>query len=80
MKKIIMYTTLTCSDCRSAKAFFKERGLDYIEYDVSTDPVKREEMLEIAGKMSVPTIVVDGVVDVGFDRERVESILRSQGL
>ena len=38
MGPVTMYTTGWCSDCRRAKWFLKERGIDYREVNIENDP------------------------------------------
>jgi glutaredoxin len=58
-----------------AKSFFKSNGLNYTEYNVSTDLPRRKEMIDKTGQMGVPVIDVDGEVIVGFDEVKLGSIL-----
>jgi glutaredoxin len=37
----------------------------------------REELVRLTGRMSIPVIVVDGQVIVGFDKTRLERLLAS---
>ncbi len=50
-------------------------GVKYAEYDVSVDEKAAEEMVRTSGQMGVPVIVVDGEVVVGFNRERLQTLL-----
>ena len=56
MKNITIYSTPTCHFCQMAKEFLKEKGIEYTDYDVSTDMEKRKEMIEKSGQMGVPVI------------------------
>ena len=58
-----------------AKEFFKENGIEYQEYDVSTDSEKRKEMIEKSGQMGVPVIFVDDEMIVGFDKAKLTELL-----
>lgn len=85
MKKVSIYTTPTCTYCRAAKEFFHQNNVAYEEFDVSTDAVKRQEMIEKSGQMGVPVIIVrdadeagnekNQVLVVGFDRARLSEAL-----
>lgn len=75
MKTVSIYSTPTCTYCNMAKAFFKEKGVSYTEYDVSSDIDKRKEMVEKSGQMGVPVIDIDGELVVGFDKEVVSKML-----
>jgi glutaredoxin 3 len=58
MKTIVIYTTLTCPYCVSAKALLKRKGLSYNEIN-ATNPEIREEMIQKAGgRRSVPQIFI----------------------
>jgi glutaredoxin 3 len=68
---VTIYSTPTCHFCKMAKEFFDEKGVQYTNFDVSQDAVKREEMIKMTGQLGVPVIVVGGDIMVGFDRERL---------
>ena len=72
---VAIFTSPTCGYCHQAKAYLSERGLRFIEYDVSRDNKAAQEMLRISGQMGVPVILVDGEVIVGFNRPRLEQLL-----
>ncbi len=75
MKKVIIYSTPTCHFCTLAKEFFKEKGIEYTEYDVLADLDKRQEMVDKSGQMGVPVISIDGKITVGFDETEISSLL-----
>ena len=58
-----------------AKEFFKEKGIEYTNYDVSEDMEKRKEMIEKSGQMGVPVIFIDNEMMIGFDRDKILSAL-----
>ena len=45
-KEVTIYSTPTCHFCHMAKDFFKEKKVAYTEYDVSSNIIKRKEMVE----------------------------------
>jgi len=51
-----------------AKAYFKEKGVEYTEINVAGEPEKAQEMIEKSGQMGVPVIDIDGKITVGFDQ------------
>ena len=71
MKPVTIYSTPTCHFCQLAKAFFAEKGVQYTNYDVSTDAAKREEMIQLTGQLGVPVIKIGDDIMVGFDRARL---------
>jgi glutaredoxin 3 len=73
--EVKIYTTPTCGYCQAAKKYFAERGVKFVEYDVSQDQTAADEMVKLSGQMGVPVIVVDGKVVVGFDRPKLEQLI-----
>ncbi len=76
-KKIKVYGVPTCPFCAKTKKYLKERGFDFEDIDVSRSQDLANEMVEKSGHMSVPVIEINGEIIIGFDKERIEKILRS---
>lgn len=74
-KKVIIYSTPTCTYCHQAKDFFKEHGIAYTEYNVASDLEKRKEMVDKSGQLGVPVIDIDGEISVGYDEEVLSAAL-----
>ncbi len=74
-KKVTIYSTPSCHFCVMAKDFFKEKGVAYTEYNVGVDLDKRKEMVDKSGQMGVPVIDIEGDIIVGFDEQRISSLL-----
>lgn len=72
---VTIYTTPTCHFCHMSKEFFKEHNVAYTEYDVASDPMRRQEMIEKSGQMGVPVIFVGGDMVIGFDKRRLSELL-----
>ena len=68
MVSVEMYTTAVCPYCVAAKNLLKQKGFDYSEIRVDTDPQHRDEMLKRSGgRRSVPQIFINGTHIGGFD-------------
>src|SRR5450830_867846 len=50
-------------------------GVRYDDIDVSRDPVAASEMVRRSGQRGVPVITVDKQVVVGFDPQKLETLL-----
>lgn len=74
-KKVTIYSTPTCHFCHLSKEFFKAHDVEFTDYDVSTDIAKRKEMVERSGQMGVPVIFIGEEMIVGFDQQRISSLL-----
>jgi glutaredoxin 3 len=73
--QIKVYSTPTCPYCIKVKEYLASRGVAYQNFDVSSDQVALDEMVRTTGQMGVPVIVVDSEVIVGFDKDRLDSLL-----
>jgi glutaredoxin 3 len=68
MVSVEMYTSAVCPYCVAAKNLLKQKGFDYSEIRIDTDPLRRDEMLSrTGGRRSVPQIFINGFHVGGFD-------------
>lgn len=74
-KKVVVYSTSTCPWCIRVKQFFSENNIPFDNYDVGIDRVKAEEMIQKSGQMGVPVLDIDGEIIVGFDKDRIKTLL-----
>lgn len=74
MKKVIIYSSDTCGYCTMAKDYFREKGIDFVEKNVSTDMEARKDLIA-KGIMGVPVIYVDDKMVHGFDKAELEKLL-----
>ncbi len=70
MARIEMYTTEWCAFCERAKAFLKQKGLEYEEIRADADPAFRDKLLELTGGWTVPQILIDGKPIGGYTELR----------
>jgi glutaredoxin len=62
--------------CGRVKEFLSQKGVPFIERDVSQDEEALVE-LETLGVMTTPVTVIDGETVIGFDRANLERLLGS---
>jgi glutaredoxin 3 len=67
MKKVLMYSTRVCPFCVMAKRLLQNKGVTYDEVRVDEDFSRREEMMRITGRRTVPQIFVGTTHVGGFD-------------
>jgi glutaredoxin len=75
---VVIYTTPTCGFCHQLKNYFRQRGIPFTEHDVSQDPYRAREMVQISGQQGVPVSIVDGQLVLGADMSRINQILASR--
>ena len=68
MQRVTIYTKETCPYCVMAKNLLKHKGVaEFNEIRIDLDPVAREKMIEITGRMTVPQIYIGDTHVGGFD-------------
>ena len=83
MANIEIYTTPFCGFCYQAKSLLNDKGVDYIEVDIISQPKRHSEMTERAGGLqTVPQIFIDNQHIGGCDelyeleaKDKLDSIL-----
>lgn len=76
MINIKIYSTPTCPWCKKAKAYLDEKGIAHESVDVSSNEAARKEMIDKSGQMGVPVIDIDGQIVVGFDKGKIDELLK----
>ena len=77
---ITVYSTTWCGFCHMAKAYFDKLGVKYKDVDVEQDMSAAKEAVEKSGQMGVPVIDIDGTIVLGFDRPKIDLLLREKKL
>ncbi len=80
MAKVKIYSTTTCPYCKLAKAYLKEKGVEYEEVLLDQHPEEVQKSIDTCGSMGVPCIHItkdDGTEEkiLGFDKPAINSAL-----
>lgn len=70
-----IYTVTGCPQCKKTKDYLKEHNIDFEEINVSDNQDKVKELQEISGKMTTPTLDIEGQIIIGFDQEKIRKTL-----
>jgi glutaredoxin len=62
-----LYTTSWCPWCKKAKAFFRSRGIAFIEYDIEKDKEAKRRKERIDRQTGVPFAVINGKGTNGYN-------------
>ena len=65
--KVLIYSQDTCPYCVRAKSLLKEKGVSYKEINIQHEPGRREEMIRLTQRRTVPQIFIDNVPIGGYD-------------
>jgi glutaredoxin len=57
------------------KEYLSRKGIDYRDFDVTTDSDARQEMMAKTGSRAVPTLLINGSTVIGFDRNQIDKLL-----
>ncbi len=74
-QKVIVYSTPTCPYCDLAKRYLREKGVEYIDYNVAADREKAKEMYMKSGQLGVPVLDINGTIIVGFNKAAIDKAL-----
>ena len=80
MKSIILYYSPNDQFSADLRYFLKSLQLDFEEHDVTLDEKASEEAEKKSGQLGLPVLEIDSEIIVGFDKERVLGVLKSQKL
>ena len=67
MSRVVIYTTSYCAYCSAAKALLRSKKIEFVEVDVTDDPVRRAEMERLSSRRTVPQIFIDDKPIGGYD-------------
>lgn len=77
-KRVTVYSTPSCSWCTTLKKHLDVHGVRYTDIDVSRDQKAAEAMVKRSGQQGVPQTDIAGQMIVGFDKNRINSLLGIQ--
>lgn len=72
---IKIYSMPSCPYCKMTKEYISSKGVSYQELDVSADKEAAEEAVKLSGQTGVPVLKINNEVIIGFDKERIDSLI-----
>jgi glutaredoxin len=73
---VVMYCSKWCADCRKARDWLNEQGVQFKDVDVYETPGALKQVREWGdGYLITPTFDIDGTVVLDFDKERLRAVL-----
>ncbi len=72
---ITIFTSPGCGYCHQAKEYFKTKGFNFTEKDITMDEEALRFVLEKVGQAVTPIITINSEVIVGFDRPKIDEQL-----
>ncbi|MFH2137456.1 MAG: glutaredoxin domain-containing protein [Candidatus Omnitrophota bacterium] len=75
-KEVKLYSIPTCDICNQARAYLKNKGIEYQDLDISSNNSALQELKQITNRTQIPTIIIDDThVLVGFDSKQLDFLL-----
>ena len=59
MTKVVMYSTQFCPYCVRARMLLESKGIEFTDIRVDLERERYKEMINLAGRSSVPQIFID---------------------
>jgi len=76
--RITLYVARNCAYCRQARQYLQQRGLRFQELDIHRS-TRAQKALAQMGARAVPVIVIGETRIDGFDRKRLDAVLKRAG-
>ncbi|MGF1473754.1 MAG: glutaredoxin family protein [Rubrobacteraceae bacterium] len=72
MAKVVLFSTSTCSWCRRAKRYLREKRVPFKEINIEKDADAAQDLVRKTGQTGVPVIKIGNQWIVGFDQNRID--------
>ncbi len=76
---VTLYAIEKCDACDLVRLFLQKRAVPFSEIDVSKDRDAQQELLDTAGQLGVPTLMVGNTPLAGYNPTGIEAELRNAG-
>lgn len=77
---VTVYSASWCAFCHAAKDYLDKLGVKYSDKDVESDPKLAQESIDKSGQMGIPVIDIGGDVIIGFNRPKIDELLKEHKL
>jgi glutaredoxin len=80
--KVILYSTTWCAFCKTEEQYLQRLGVEYIKKDVEEDKDAYLELMQKNGGafQGVPITDIAGELVLGFDRGKIDTLLKANQL
>ena len=74
--RVILFTSGSCPWCSAAKNYLRQKGVRVREVRVDKDPGAAQDMVRMTGQKGVPVLLIGRAKVVGFDKQKIDRLLR----
>ncbi len=76
---VILFTTSTCSWCRTVKQYLRKNDIRFKEVDITRDEKAARDMIRRTGQQGVPVTLINNRPVVGFNKNEINRLLNIKG-
>jgi len=76
---VILFTTPTCSWCRTVKQYLRKNDVRFKEVDITRDEGAARDMVRRTGQQGVPVTLINNRPVVGFNKNEINRLLNIKG-
>ncbi len=73
---ITIYTLSWCPHCNALKEYLHSKKIEYKNIDIEENEKEAGYIIEKTEQSSFPVLDIDNKIVIGFDREKIESLLK----
>ena len=73
---ITLYSTQTCIWCHKVREFLRAQKVKFKDVDVGAYSKAAAAMIKKSGQQGVPVIDVNGTIIVGYDEQKLRTLLK----
>ena len=77
--RVVVFSTPTCSWCRTLKQYLKKNNIKFKDIDVSRDHGAAKDMQRRTGQQGVPVTLINNKAIVGFNKNEINKLLKIKG-
>jgi glutaredoxin 3 len=76
--KVTVYSADWCAFCHAAKDYLAKINVKFTDKNVEEDRSFMEEAVKKSGQMGIPVLDIDGEIIIGFDRPKIDAVLKDK--
>ncbi|HEX7963176.1 MAG TPA: glutaredoxin domain-containing protein [Candidatus Saccharimonadales bacterium] len=78
--KIIVYGAEWCAFCHEAMRYFDSKNVKYVYKNVDLNVEDAKASVQKSGQTGIPVLDMDGEIVIGFDRPKIDMVLKEKNL
>lgn len=77
VNNITIYTGTDCPWCHKTIKYLSSKKLLFVDKNVNTHPQFKDEMISLTRQSSLPALIINGKIVLGFDKRAIEAALNA---